>query len=129
MKPAYPIFGILFAILFTSCATTKDFPTHLVSSLIENPEAHDGEDVYLVICQEKNTLGAIHIFPCDGIHHRKKHYIDAVGSSEIEEALGRRQRLYIKGKFRAYSGSLVGGGFLTSKIGLLEIYSVGSNEP
>lgn len=129
MKTTYLTFWILLAITSTSCAAKECLPMHLISDLIKNPELYDGEKVYLVVCHERNIFGAIHIFPCDDIHRGQDSYIDAVGSSEVEEAIGKRQRINIGGKFRAYNGSLVGTGFLTSKVGLLEIYLVDSKEP
>lgn len=113
------------AALDSGCANynrvSSGVATHIIKAadLIDHATDYDRQVLCVSGCLVQSASGAVHMHPCESEGENARKYIDVVGHDKLLSS--RLPRSTVHGEFRAYSSDFVGGGNLTSSIGLLKV--------
>jgi len=117
---------VLLLILCVSCASLSEqheMSLIEIGDILDNPFDYDGRFIIVSGCMTRNDYG-------DAVLHKCRHsnwsdsgrfYIDIFPVDDVDLPFGESLGVELCGRFRRYSSSFRGMGWLTSEVGLIEV--------
>lgn len=110
--------AVLVAFLSGGCASLVHVQGISIDDVVRDADALSGREVVLKGCVQKSENWT-HLVDCSGIDGVEK-FIDLVGDDNFTAGAA-ASPVCVSGIFKGYDANFVGIGYLTSKIGLLEV--------